>query len=203
MTRFLGLNIDHQLKWGSHINNLCLKLSSACYGLLNLKKLLDIPDLKTVYYSVFYSRVRYGIMFWGQSPEISKIFLLQKKAIRIILNMRKLDSCRGSFKNNNILTVYGMYIFESIMFMHKHINYFNNSHFCHDYDTRLKSVNYRYPKHRLTVTEKGLYYSCIKLYNYLPLSIRNCNDSCFKYNLKRYLITTEPYSLAEYYNNII
>lgn len=200
-TKFLGLHIDEKLKWIEHVNNLSLKLSNACFGLRSLQTILDMAALKTVYYGVFYSRIRYGIIFWGQSTEINRIFLLQKRAVRIILKAKRLDSCRGLFRSNNLLTVYGIYVYESLMFLYKHNNYFDNNQLSHDYNTRLRNLNYVYPLHRLTVTENGLHYACIKLYNYLPVSIRNCEGKYFKLRLREYITNLEPYSLNEYYDN--
>jgi hypothetical protein len=46
----------------------------------------------------------YGIVFWGNLSEAKKIFLLQKKAIRIIMGMKHRESIRPAFKKLKILT---------------------------------------------------------------------------------------------------
>jgi hypothetical protein len=53
--------------------------------------------------------MRYGIVFWGNLPE-AKIFLLQKKAVRIMREMKHRQTCRPVFKKLNILTLASQYI---------------------------------------------------------------------------------------------
>jgi hypothetical protein len=52
----------------------------------------------------------YGIIFWGNSPYSIKLFRIQKKAIRIIMALKKRDSCRDSFKEMKILPLCSQYI---------------------------------------------------------------------------------------------
>jgi hypothetical protein len=52
----------------------------------------------------------------------------------------------------------------------------------------------------LAKVQKGVYYSGIRIYNNLPLSIRNLQNIIkFKQALKRFLLTGSFYSLNEYY----
>jgi hypothetical protein len=53
-----------------------------------------IPNHKMIYYSYFHSVMTYGLLFWGLSSDSMKIFILQKKIIRIIMGCRSSDSCR-------------------------------------------------------------------------------------------------------------
>jgi hypothetical protein len=46
--------------------------------------------------------MRYGIVFWGNSSEAKKIFLLEKKIIRIMMGMKHRESCRPAFTKLNI-----------------------------------------------------------------------------------------------------
>jgi hypothetical protein len=52
----------------------------------------------------------YGIIFWGNSTEARKVFLLQKRALRIIVGIKCRDSCRHVFKDLKILTLASQYI---------------------------------------------------------------------------------------------
>jgi hypothetical protein len=55
------------------------------------------------------SIISYGIIFWGGSSYANKVFILQKKIIRIITNIRPRDSCRRIFKNMEIMTLNSFY----------------------------------------------------------------------------------------------
>nr|CAI5827630.1 unnamed protein product [Callosobruchus analis] len=68
----------------------------------------------------------------------------------------------------------------------------------HPYKTR--NINYVYPKHRLTLTEKNVYYSCITTYNKLPPHIKKISTlKLFKKTLFKFLLNLEPYTLNEYH----
>lgn len=67
------------------------------------------------------------------------------------------------------------------------------------YNTRLD--NQIYPTHHLNITEKSPNYMCIKLYNKLPIEIKQItSQKKFKVALKRLLIELEPYHLDDYLN---
>jgi len=53
-----------------------------------------IPNHKMIYYSCFHTVMTYGLLFWGLSSDSMKIFILQKKIIRIIMGCRSSDSFR-------------------------------------------------------------------------------------------------------------
>jgi hypothetical protein len=83
-TKFLGLTIETNLSWKTHIDRLLLKLSTVCYVLTTLKSYMSRDVLMMIYYAYFHSILTYGIIFWGNSPYTIDLFRLQKRAIRII-----------------------------------------------------------------------------------------------------------------------
>lgn len=46
---------------------------------------------------------------------MNKILKLQKRGIRIVLNLKAVDSVKGHFKNLELLMVFCMYIYETIL----------------------------------------------------------------------------------------
>lgn len=113
-TAFLGIVIDSQLNWHDHINKL-KKLNSGFYAIKTIKTITDINTTKLVYFSNFESHIRYGIEFWGGSTSCDKIFKLQKKVIRSMLNKNQRTHCRPLFRRLNILTLYSLYILNSAL----------------------------------------------------------------------------------------
>jgi hypothetical protein len=75
-TKFLGLHINNNLSWKTHIESIQNKLSSACYVTRLVKPYVTANTLKMIYYSYFHSVMTYGLMFWGNSPDSIKIFRL-------------------------------------------------------------------------------------------------------------------------------
>ncbi|PSN55864.1 hypothetical protein C0J52_02747 [Blattella germanica] len=50
-----------------------------------LKKLIPNEALLNAYYELFHSHLNYGIMLWGNCTSTKNVFLLQKKAVRILM----------------------------------------------------------------------------------------------------------------------
>lgn len=195
--KFLGIHVDDVLNWQIHIDYVCSKLQPVCYGVKVLKRYMNISTLKTVYHATFVSRARYGILFWGASSAIEKIFILQKRVLRNMLGLRFRESCRGKFVENNLLTVSGLYIIECLTFFFKYKHMFDDGTKQRNYYTR--TLDYNFPRHRLNVTEKGAYYQCLKLYNRLPDRIKQIGSFAkYKTQITAMLIGLEPYSVGEY-----
>jgi len=83
-TTFLGVHIDASLTWKEHIHALSNKLSKAYYLISFLSWVVDTETLLTVYYAYVYSHLSYGVVFWGDSVDVNKPFILQKKIVRKI-----------------------------------------------------------------------------------------------------------------------
>ena len=73
-TKFLGLNIDETLSWKSHINQISLRLSSACYAIKVITPLMSEDTLKMIYYSYVHSIITYGKIFGG-NLHLTMLFL--------------------------------------------------------------------------------------------------------------------------------
>jgi hypothetical protein len=75
-TKFLGLQIDSNLNWKKHIEYIIPKLSSACFAMRTVKPLLNVDTLKLVYFAYFHSVMSYGVIFWGNSAESKRAFII-------------------------------------------------------------------------------------------------------------------------------
>ena len=92
--KFLGLVIDETLSWKQHIEQVISKMSSACYTLRNMKHIVSLDTITVIYSTHIYSIMSCGLIFWGGSSYANKVFILQKKVIRIMMTTRPRDSCR-------------------------------------------------------------------------------------------------------------
>jgi len=140
-------------------------------------------------------------MFWGNSSHSEEIFKIQKKIIRIIMNSSKNASCRQLFKELNILPIQFQCIFSILLFFTKNKDQFLFNSQVHKISTSQTS-NLYLPAANLTIYKNGVYYSGIKIYNYLPTAIKDLSGdkNKFKLALKRYLLHNSFYSLEEYFN---
>ena len=64
-TKFLGVTIDDNLSWSTHVNNLLDKLLANKRLLQNAKKSLLNSILKPIYYAHIHSHLIYGLSIWG------------------------------------------------------------------------------------------------------------------------------------------
>jgi len=200
-TSFLGLILDRTLSWQLHIDKICAKLKSACYVLRTLNPILTVCNLKTIYFSYIHSIITYGIIFWGNSTASNEVFKLQKRAIRIITNSHSRTSCRSLFKELKILPLQSQYILSLAVYVAKNIDDFTIKSDIHSINTRYKS-NLHPPSLRLAKSQKGVYYAGIKIYNCLPLKIRELSGEIkyFNRSLKKFLLRGSFYTMEEFLN---
>ncbi len=59
-TKFLGMHIDENLTWKHHITEVNKKVSRALFSIKQVKHVLPIDSLRTLYYSLIYSHFSYG-----------------------------------------------------------------------------------------------------------------------------------------------
>jgi hypothetical protein len=71
----------------------------------------------------------------------------------------------------------------------------------HNISTR-QNINLFAPSTSLTRVQKGAYYSGIKIYNYLPVKLKQLSNDqkSFGLALKRFLYVNSFYSMEEYFN---
>ena len=138
-TNFLGLTLDSRLSWKTHTDKLSSKLNSACYVIRSLKSVISTMNLRTIYFSYVHSIITYGIIFWGTPSDSYNLFKLQKRAIRIIMNVGNRISCRELFKKLNILPLYSQYMLSLLLFVVKNIDEFTTNSEVHTINTRHRS----------------------------------------------------------------
>jgi hypothetical protein len=131
----------------------------------------------------------YGIIIWGQSAKAltRRIFILQKRAVRYIAGLKHLESCKDSFRHLKILTVYSLYIQETIPYVKEKCNCTVNKQI-HTHNTRTNK-DYNIYGHNLEIyNSKQSAAGCI-YYNKLPNNIKQIeNINQFKKKLKELLL---------------
>ena len=161
---------------------------------------MSLELLRTIYFSYVHSFISYGIIFGGNSQFSNNIFKIQKRILRIISNIGSRDSCRHLFKELQILPLPSQYIFSLLIFVNKNKELFLSNFEIHDLNTRYKN-DLHLNTTNLSLVQKRVLYSGIRIYNCLPSNIRalSNNAKCFKTTLKSYLTEHSFYSLDEFY----
>jgi hypothetical protein len=77
--KFLGIYLDKNLSWKSHINHVCKKISKSIG--INLRARLHLSsETKLLYYTLIYPYLNYCNIVWSSTyiSHLNRIFLLQK-----------------------------------------------------------------------------------------------------------------------------
>ncbi|KAF9797335.1 hypothetical protein SFRURICE_006317, partial [Spodoptera frugiperda] len=168
----LGLTIDTNINWKSHILKLKSKISKFSYALYEIKKTTDLKTALTMYYAYAHAWFTYGIILWGNSTDAQSLFILQKKLIRIITNIEQTDSCKPHFTKHKILTLVNIYILELCKLVRKYPDsYKKRGDMQTNHSLRHKN-KLNLPRSNLKMHASSPYAMSIKIYNNLPEELR-------------------------------
>lgn len=114
----------------------------------------------------------------------------------------KRDTCRPLFKTLGILPLPSQYILSLLLFVVTNKQLFLLNSQIYSIHTR-HSDDLHLPQTGLTLVQKGVAYSGCKIYNHLPLHIKNISNNVphFKSSVKKLLLQYVFYSVDEYYQN--
>jgi len=201
-TKFLGVYIDNHLSWDLHIEHILSKINSGIYALRRLYYLCNLTVLKNVFHAHVQSHISYGICVYGGTSKqnLNKVLIIQKRALRDMLNLKPDESVKQHFIDQNILTVHCLYIRECVMHVRKNIDNYVTHQDIHCYNTRNKN-NLVLPRHNSELFKKKASYAGSVFLKHIPKDLlRIENNNKFKNALKSYLIDKVFYSLEEFYN---
>lgn len=194
----LGVHIDDRLTFSSHIEYVCSKLNSAYYALYRLTSMMDRNDLVSVYYALVQSVLSYNVIVWGQATDWKRVFIAQKRVIRLLFKLSHRDSCREVFKMNGILTFPALYIFKCATLFYDRRSTYEKHTNRHCHSTR-RAHDYVMPQHRTSTFRKSPEFACVTIYNKLPELIKQEKTLLqFKRKLKHHLTNIAPYCLEEF-----
>ena len=196
-TKFLGVIIDNKLSWKQHISHICGKVSKGIGIIIKTCKHLSKEALKSMYYSFIYPYLTYCNHIWGSASIsiLNRLFILQKKAIRIICGAKRRDPTDPLFLRLKLLPLYDINTFLIGQFMyrvfHKKVpclfdNYFMLNCVYHSYETRQRYM-YHLPTVRTEYAKNSIKYKGASIWNnILKLGIDHFMTlPTFKYHLKK------------------
>jgi len=158
----------------------------------------------------------YGLIVWGNTypTSLQAIYILQKKAIRIITFSKFDDTTSPLFKRLNIIKFFDLIEYYISIFMFKYYNnllpssfdsFFTQVNQKHHYNTRAASKqSYYLPKVRTNFAKFNIRFQGATTWNSLDTQVKILSITKFKENLKQKFIdlywATES-SLVPYFNN--
>lgn len=166
--KYLGLLFDKCFSWKLHIEAVCRKLNTVCYQLRQLKKRVDRKTLLLVYNANFYSLMSYGIIAWGSSRHANRVLVIQKRAMRIIYDLKKRDSCVPIFKAQKILTFHSVFVLEMVKFVENRPDIFvDNLRSTNTYNLRERNIMQASTINRYRLCDDGIRSMAMKFHNKL------------------------------------
>ena len=146
-TKFLGVYIDQQLDWKTHVNFIAAKISKSVGLLYKAKYYLPSKSLKQYILCTYLSYFTYCNLIWASTyvTNLQRIYLLQKRAVRAISKADYKASSKPLFANLKILDVFSVYSLQVSSFMYLYHNdalpisftqIFQTGNQIHQYSTR-------------------------------------------------------------------
>ena len=114
---FLGIILDSSLSWKNHTKMIAIKISKIIGILHKLKYIFPKEILLIIYKSLIVPHLNYGLLLWGVN--LKDIFLLQKKAIRLVTHNSYTSHTEPIFKENGLLNLADMFLLNKLKFLHK------------------------------------------------------------------------------------
>jgi hypothetical protein len=194
--KYLGVMIDTNLRWKEHVNYLNKKIKRSIGLLSKIRYYVDLGCLTKLYHTLIYPFLIYGVVAWGNTYQtiINPLFILQKKAVRIMTFSRFDDPSSSLFKSTKLLKFADIaYLYTSIFMFkyHKHMlpltfdDFFVRVNEIHHYNTRLSAkTSYSLPKVKTNYGQFNIRYNGPKIWNSLDESIKSLSLS----NLKKRLL---------------
>ena len=200
-SKFLGVTIDDRLDWKAHLSDLCLRLRKYVGIFYKLSLKLPPKILKTLYFSLVYPHILYGIEVYANTfaCNLHDLMIMNNRILRITQHGSWRCNVLHLYINYNTLPVDKL--FQMQILLHAHAIFYESPRlpkiFLNDRLTN-SDIHSHYTRsssdfHRLQVsTTHGSRISSqliSKLWNLLPHLIRSTRDiTAFKKSVKLFLL---------------
>ena len=193
----LGVLFRSLRNFDDHLGTVVRSLNVTIFQFKRLRDRLESEALMIAYDALFMSRIRYCLIVWCEPHYISRLTLLQKRALRTILGLGRLVTCRPIFKRLKIFTVTSLLVYLCVVF-------FLDSEYVikrapGPYNIRVTSLRFEPAKgwdnRRVTLATRVL--------NALPLELYDLPRGMLMRRLRSYLINNPFYDLGEFFSKKI
>ena len=198
--KYLGVLIDSNLSWKYHIGHITSKISKTIGIIARLRYYVPTSVLLTIYRSLIFPYLSYGIVVWGHAAQtyINQILVLQKRALRLIYFASYRSHAIPLFVSSNTIPVNMLYFKSISILMHDVFNkltpcnisnLFNCSNDMHNYNTRFSLAgNYHIKYARCNQQLKSFSRQGAKIWNSIPQELRKLPKCVFKKNIQNRLL---------------
>lgn len=191
---YLGIILDNHLKWDYQIQMLTKRIRSLLYIFKNIRKIIDLQNLRKIYFALVQSLLSYGIIAWGAAYDnvLNPLIVAQKRIIKLIYKLNIRYPSNLLFKHCNFLSVRNLYYKDATMQSIKYGALADNDVIV--YHTRYKeNQNLILPRLNRAIGQRSFLYLGQKMYNLLPQHLKNIiHNKKFKKKMSEWLIEHSP-----------
>jgi hypothetical protein len=185
--KFLGVFLDDNMNWKTHLNKKSLQIARVNSVLCRLRYQLPPHTLKLIYETLILPHIQYAITSWGnvQNAIIKRMKTLQKKSIRLITNSKYNSHTSPLFKELKLLTLDDIFQLNCCKIYHKYTKgllpyYFQcqlqSNRDIHSHQTRQQDLIHT---HNITseLMKQTINYKISICWNNIPLELREKTSS--------------------------
>ena len=173
--RFLGVELDENLKFNLHINNISQKISKNTGMIRKIKEFIPNDTLINLYHSLVEPYLYYCSLIFGGAfqSHINTLEVAQRKCVRVVGNQPYNAHSNPIFCRLKLLKMHDIYKFNLGVYVNKNMSFFNNNVRTNFHNTR--SSNELIPAfQRLTLTQRqSLKYQGPVNWNSIPDEVKN------------------------------
>ena len=187
--KILGVFVDNNLIWSDHVKHICKKISTYIWLLSKIKYFLSLEHRVQFYKSYIQPHIDFCSIVWASSCEANKmkIFKLQKRACRVILDYNVEDS-NEAMQSLKILSVYDRLFLRKAKFMFKVYHDLTPTYISENYVQRNEmemSIQLRSsaagcfvpPRPKRECFKQSMRYSGCLIWNSLPTNVKRAQTA--------------------------
>lgn len=201
--KFLGLTIDHNVTFSSHVNKISSTISKFIGVVARMRNVVPPSILLKMYYSFIHSTISYAIELWYNCAGYlsNNIFTRQKCALRILTRSHFNAHTAPLFEQLRILTVnsvfkykLGLYFFKTLNsedYDPALLNYITSNTNNHSHATRNRH-DITLPRYNRSRTQNSFLYIGCKIWNEMDNNLKLINSyNSFKSRYKLSLLCNQ------------
>ena len=200
--KYLGLILDENLNWKAHIDDLCIKLKRFFPIFYNIRNYLNEDHVRTIYFTMLYSRIKYGSITYGLSSNenIGRLQTLQNKLLKVLLKKPFRYSTNLLHKDLFLLQVNDMVKQEILAFVFDFFkgnlpcvfdNYFEHRFSIENIQSGESRLRMLIPSHTTVIGEQTVKVQGSKLFNtFIDQVDLNVNTKTFKTKIKKLFVNS-------------
>ena len=198
--KYLGLTLDEHLTFNQHVQSVCNSIKRYFKIFYNIRRYLHIKQAEVLYYSMIYSRIKYGIAVYGHTSKsnLNRIQTLQNQLMKVLTSREYRFPTNALHTEHKILKVADIFLQEKLSFVHNFMNnklpsMFDNYYIkfsqIHNITTRNSNLNFIVPIFKSRFGSYALKIDGATVWNELDNSIKQItNVKTFRSKVKEKLL---------------